>query len=247
MTKHNHGFSFHLESLPTEPSPPLPERKGESRHPIDGLLEDQRIILDAFSDARDAGITTREGRRILRAVRERLTSYLLIGDRLLYPPLRQMACANPRLREAMGRPAEHVQLADQVAAFFACLSDVPPAGFNRQWGRLYLTLIKRFRNEHMLLFPALLRSGRADHIKLPSDPNEPLHSGVVPAAGASSSVPADAGMAPAVGAIGAPRVPKEAAALAAVPDPDPTESGVVLGELRAGDRIVLNRRGKANF
>ena len=251
------------DSHPTEPAPPpagctsttADPRMVAGEHPLERMLTDQRRILRAFERAREAGIATPRGVRQLRAIRKRLTAYLVISDRVVLPQARALAQADDDVRRVCTQLGDHTRLARQVTRFLDRLERRPGKPFLEEWGRLYLSLQKRFRQERLVLFPALRRSTLSDELVLTPPPPALDHrprSGIVrkaartaPDEGHRDTEPAP----PPEALLDQVRsdahetllpVPMPPASSQPPPTAEPSPEGV-LGELQPGDRVVLRR------
>lgn len=155
--------------MPAIPSPQAAE--------LDRLLQVQQTLLDGFSRAREAGISTAAGVGHLRSMHQDLQEHLAVVDRHVYPLLRQLGTRDAKVARALGR-TDSTELAAQVDSFYDGLNP-DAATFFTDWGELYVSVQRRFRLERTLLFPSLGASPLITQLPVPG-PTTRMTTGPVP-------------------------------------------------------------------
>lgn len=161
-----------------------------SPHPLDRLVADQHVVLSLLERTHECGVNTAVGLSLMATLRRPLTAYLVIGDRLIYPRLRDLARFDRPLHELVCESDEYGTVTAQAQAFFEAHGDRPVEGFLRDWGQLYMGVRRRLRLERQTLFPALRASTLANDLVLPApDARRPGRSGVVAKGHADAAPP----------------------------------------------------------
>lgn len=122
---------------------------------IGKLKTEHEKIIDALTQAREAGFSSQECFERLREVKLALLTHLAEEDAHLYPTLFDAAQTDVGLKSTLGIFAQDMQeVSRQVLGFFEKYEDGGSGvEFASDFGRLYALLDQRIRKEEEILYP----------------------------------------------------------------------------------------------
>lgn len=122
---------------------------------IGNLKNEHEKIVNALTQAREAGFSNEECFERLREVKLALVAHLAEEDAHLYPTLFEAAKTDTALKSTLGIFAQDMhEVSRQVLAFFEKYEDGGSGvEFASDFGRLYALLDQRIRKEEEILYP----------------------------------------------------------------------------------------------